>query len=109
MSALVRCPQCDTFVKPASLDTGSCPFCPSPQARNTRNPLPGLVLAATMAAVPACSRSPTPSEVEAPVSDITAEDAGKKEAPAIDASVPDTRDKPVYGMAPDVPAPPKLE
>ena len=66
-----------------------------------------------MAAVPACSRSPTPSEVEAPVSDITAEDAGKKEAPAIDASVPasvpDTRDKPVYGMAPDVPAPPKLE
>ena len=113
MSALVRCPQCDTFVKPASLDSGSCPFCPSPQARSSRNPLPGLVLAATMAAVPGCSDSePEPGPVygiAAPDARVGTDgavygiaiDASAPDATAPDASTTDAGGVPLYGVAPE--------
>ncbi len=128
MSVLVRCPQCDTFVKPISLDAGSCPFCPSPQARSSRNPLPGLVLAATMAAVPSCSGgdhddvrpvygiSPADARVgtdgavygiaiDASGPDATAPDAGPVYGIAVDASSSDAGDSDagiqIYGVAPE--------
>ena len=114
MSALVRCPQCNTFVKPASINSGSCTFCPtsSPGAK-LRNAIPGMVLAATIAAAPACSGGAPRPEVT-PVYGISAEES---EVGDPDAGVPDnsnvdpdtsteTPDKPdevpvpVYGMAP---------
>lgn len=106
MSALVRCPQCDTFVKPASIDTGSCPFCPSQDARSMRNPIPGLVLAATMAAVPACSSDtePQPGPVYGIAVDASTTDASPVYGIAIDASGPDAQagiDGAVYGIAAD--------
>ncbi len=114
MSALVRCPQCNTFVKPASIETSGCLFCPSSSARGLRNPIPGLVLAATMAAVPACSSSsPTPeSEQKNPVqeADTSADkpmDAGPTNSPVLQEPVT------IYGGPPDpgpqpgpAPAPP---
>lgn len=115
MSALVRCPKCDTFVKPHSISASACPFCPS-QTRNLRNAIPGMVLAATLAAVPACSGSTTASAPEPEHSVTTDEpesehvvttdepEAPKKEA--LDASVPVSAEKPVdvdvYGIAPDM-------
>lgn len=104
MSALVRCPKCDTFVKPQSISASTCPFCPS-QTRNLRNPIPGMVLAATIAALPACSGSTTASAPE-PEHGVAADkpDTPKKEA--LDASVPvraeDPVDVDVYGIAPDL-------
>ncbi len=105
MSALVRCPRCDTFVKPPSISAGACPFCP--QARQLRNPIPGIVLAATIAAVPACSSTSEPEAV--PVYGIAVEDPDvpKTETPAkqTDAAVPIKAEPPeevdIYGLAPD--------
>ena len=88
MSALVRCPQCDTFIKPASIDSGSCPFCPSSNARSKRNAIPGLVLAASLSIAPACSGSSAEPEA-APVPNVIVDDSDtdKKEAPVPDAGV----------------------
>ena len=119
MPALVRCPQCDTFVKPPSISAGACPFCPSPEARSLRNPIPGMVLAAAMAAVPACSSStpaaapvsaepaPTPAEPAPPepVYGIAVEDTDTPKMQTPDAAVPIKAEPPeevdIYGIAPD--------
>lgn len=112
MSALVRCPKCDTFVKPASIDSGSCPFCPSSNARNIRNPIPGIVLAATLGVAPACSGSSTPEPEPVPVYGIAIEETEAPPAPPPDAGVPEVSEvpAPVYGGPPDmdqpVPEPP---
>lgn len=80
MSALVRCPQCDTFIKPVSIDSGSCPFCPSSN-RSKRNAIPGLVLAASLSIAPACSgTTPEPEAVPNVIVDDSEPD--KKEADA---------------------------
>ena len=55
MASLTRCPSCDTFVKAESIDEGSCPFCPTASTASRRNPIPGVMLAAAMAAMPGCS------------------------------------------------------
>ncbi len=102
MSALVRCPQCNTFVKPTSISTSGCLFCPSSDARRLRNPIPGLVLAATIAAVPACSKSSSipESEQSNPVQEPTtsadkAMDGGTASSPSLQEPVT------IYGGPPD--------
>lgn len=105
MSILSRCPHCDTFVKPASLGTDSCPFCPSVRTAGIRNPIPGLVLAATMAAMPACSDDdPTP---DAQVGFDGAVYGIAIDASPVDAATPEDAmplpdgDITIYGIAPE--------
>lgn len=104
MASLVRCPKCDTFVKTAS----SCPFCSAESTASHRNPLPGLVLAAAVAAMPSCT-SPTPANEPAPSPTpstepvLPADDAATAGQPT--APVPDPP-APVYGGAPSEPDPP---
>ncbi|MBL4635809.1 MAG: hypothetical protein JKY56_18250 [Kofleriaceae bacterium] len=62
--ALVRCPKCNTFVKPASFNTGLCPFCSSARVASLRNPIPGVVLATAIAASSACSADKTRTDTK---------------------------------------------
>ncbi len=97
MPAMIRCPKCDSFVKPASLEVAGCPFCVSAKATRQRNPVPGLVLAAAAAFAPGamagCSDTTDPIGDSSPVYGI-ALDAGPADAsPGTDGAV--------YGIAPD--------
>ncbi len=76
--ALVRCPTCNTFVKPASLDAGLCAFCPSARKASLRNPIPGVVLATVMAVSPACSADKAGPDTKPPPS--TNQGAGQEAA-----------------------------
>ncbi len=90
MPALVRCPQCDTFVKPHSLNAGSCPFCSPQETASVRNPIKGAVLAATIVSASACLVTPiygTPVDDASPSDARTTSDAGADAA--VDGSVSD--------------------
>ncbi len=115
MSRMVRCAVCDSFIKPASIESGACPFCPSASAGRKRNPIPGLlpgvVLAAALSGAPGCDDDDGDEPVvdassfpdAAPVYGI-AIDAGAADAtPAPDAQPADAA--PIYGVAPDDDAP----
>ncbi len=114
MSEMVRCPTCDSFVKPASIDEGACPFCPSATAARRRDAIPGVVLAAAIAGA-GCSgggarEAPTPVYGGAPEMEVI--DAGAASsgdtAPAPEADAmerPEESPVPVYGIAPDTVTP----
>ena len=86
---MIRCPKCDSFVKPASLKVEGCPFCVSAKATRQRNPVPGLVLAAAVLAPGAMAGCSDDDMKPAPVYGIAQVDA----APGTDGAV--------YGIAPD--------
>ena len=106
MASLARCPRCDTFVKPASIEAGSCPFCPAAAEASRRNPIPGVALAVAIAAAPACWTA-TPVYGSAPEPDAASTDAGPSDAGASDANATDAMKSPgadgapIYGVAPE--------
>ena len=102
MASLTRCPSCDTFVKPTSISEGTCLFCANAEVASRRSSIPGVVLAAAMAAAPGCSddAKPTPDASvvpdAAPVYGIAADATPTNDAmPAVDA------DLSIYGIAPE--------
>ncbi len=101
MASLARCPRCDTFVKPASIEAGTCPFCPADNVASRRNPIPGLVLAAAVAAT-SCKGGSGDGK-DGPVYGIAPVDAGGVDAapPDADPNAPDAGDSPIYGIAPE--------
>ncbi len=106
MSNLIRCPHCETFVKPTSLGSDSCPFCPSAHAANIRNPIPGLVLAATIAAMPGCSDDPPTRDAQVGFDGAVygiAIDASTADAATPEDAMPKAPDADItiYGIAPE--------
>ncbi len=118
MSDMVRCPACDSFVKPASIEAGACPFCPTAASARRRDAIPGVVLAAAIAGA-GCSgggarEMPAPVYGGAPevieVSDAGAggssTDVAPSDAPAGSSAndgepePPEPPPVPVYGIAP---------
>ncbi len=102
VASLTRCPGCDTFVKLESVEEGACPFCPAASLASRRNPIPGMVLAAAIAAMPGCSdddAKPKPDASAFPDGAVygVAFDAGPVDdaMSAVDASLN------IYGIAPD--------
>lgn len=87
MSSLVPCPQCNTFVKAESLGDGTCAFCPTAKAASLRNPIPGILLAATVVAAPGCFA--TPVYGAPPPTDASGGEGSVGDA-SVDASVPDS-------------------
>ncbi len=106
MPAMIRCPKCDSFVKPASLEVAGCPFCVSAKATRQRNPVPGLVLAAAAALAPGALAGcvATPVYGSPPPTDATPGPDGAVYGIAPDAGPADASpgtDGAVYGIAPD--------
>jgi len=103
MASLTRCPQCDTFVKPASVEAGSCPFCAAAAAANRRNPIPAVVLAAAIAAMPGCSDGdpkPVP-DASAAFPDGAVYGVAFDAGPTEDAMPGPDADLSIYGIAPE--------
>lgn len=103
MASLVRCPNCDTFIKAAR--GSSCPFCSETSTASQRNPLPGLVLAAAVAAMPSCSSNTPANDPAAPPTATPVSPVDDAASPA--APVPEDPQPAIYGAAPSDPEPPR--